>query len=121
MTPPREACNGTAEIESTPVRDPNVIRCSDIIDDIPKTDTAKKMLDVFKQLESQSKEPTSPVNGTSSSVSKLEPKSLKRITPPRELDVPLVVKEEDKIDAPVPEVDDQIGRLHCIVVSNHLN
>lgn len=32
-------------------RDPNIIRSSDIVDDLPKNDIAKKMLNVFQQLE----------------------------------------------------------------------
>jgi hypothetical protein len=110
MTPPRETNTAIGEIESTPSnRDPNVIRSSDVIDDIPKTDTAKKMLGVFKQLESQSQE-----TGSSTTSSRSEPKPLKRVTPPRELDTPnhAVHKTEDKVDAQVSDPDESVGKLY---------
>ena len=55
MTPPREVPVPRSESpdqQPEPVRDPNVVRSSDVVDDIPRTDTAKKMLGVFKRLES---------------------------------------------------------------------
>ena len=49
MTPPREL-----EKENSPApaceRDPNVVVCSSVIDDIPKSDTATKMRQKFQEL-----------------------------------------------------------------------
>jgi hypothetical protein len=53
MTPPRDFVKDQSPDVPAPVRDPNVVRCSDKLDDLPKTETAKKMLNVFKRLESQ--------------------------------------------------------------------
>lgn len=85
MTPPREPVPnesaattvGDDAVDNGGVqRDPSVVRASDVIDDLPRTDTAKKMLDKFKSLETQQvTESTAPAG----------PKPLKRITPPREL------------------------------------
>lgn len=73
MTPPRDVVQ---VIESEPAKNgnPEIVKCSYVTDDIPKTDTAKKMLGKFKQLESQASQDIV-LNG---------PKPLKRITPPRE-------------------------------------
>lgn len=55
MTPPRDVKQEQQRTPSPePHHDPNVVRSCDVVDDIPKTDTAKKMLNVFKRLESQS-------------------------------------------------------------------
>ncbi|KAI1280436.1 Xin actin-binding repeat-containing protein 2 [Halotydeus destructor] len=75
MTPPREVpTDESSEIDSA--RDPNVVRSSDVINDLPTSDTAKKMLGKFKQMESQSSNETVAPPG---------PKPLKRITPPRDV------------------------------------
>ncbi|XP_023225069.1 uncharacterized protein LOC111625996 [Centruroides sculpturatus] len=52
-------------------RDPNIIRSSDVVDDIPVTDTTRRMLDKFKALESSVPETITPV----------APKPVKRIAP----------------------------------------
>lgn len=102
-TPPREIIrrrkeSGPEIVESEPANlDPSVVRSSDVVDDRPRTDTAKKMLNVFKQLEAAAasngsgisgstngRQVTSPIGGASG----IPPKPLKRITPPRELDTP---------------------------------
>lgn len=58
MTPPRDLVKSQSPDTAAPVvRDPNVVRCSDKLDDLPKTETAKKMLNVFKRLESQTDSP----------------------------------------------------------------
>lgn len=58
MTPPRDVPRTQSPDDPVPPRDPNVVRSSDkVVDDIPKTDTAKKMLNVFKRLESQTDGP----------------------------------------------------------------
>ncbi|CAG2108832.1 unnamed protein product [Medioppia subpectinata] len=71
ITPPRDV---TQVYENTIAdnQNPNVIRSSDAIEDIPKVDTTKKMLDKFKALESQTDSQSN------------APKPLKRITPPRD-------------------------------------
>jgi len=71
ITPPRDVThvyeNSVADSHNS-----NIIRSSDVIEDIPKVDTTKKMLDKFKALESQTDNQSN------------APKPLKRITPPRD-------------------------------------
>src|SRR5271156_4705896 len=52
MTSPPEVTH-LEEMSSTVVHHPNVVRSCDVVDDIPQTQTAKKMLNKFKALESQ--------------------------------------------------------------------
>ena len=94
MTPPREV-NHIYENNVEDNHSPEVVRCSDVVDDIPKVDTAKKMLNKFKALESQTDKQSN------------SPKPLKRITPPRDL------SENQKKDnkEPTPERDPNIGLL----------
>lgn len=92
ITPPREPAKDTSPERDVP-HDPNIIRSSDAVDDIPSTDTAKRMLDKFKQLEKEA--PTVPAG----------PKPLKRITPPREY-----TKVDDHDSSPEPERDPNIIR-----------
>lgn len=86
MTPPRDAGQ---VIESEPVENgnPDIVKCSYVTDDVPKTDTAKKMLGKFKQLESQASQEI---------VSSSGPKPLKRITPPR--DFQAIVNNNNNVD-----------------------
>ncbi|XP_076353230.1 uncharacterized protein LOC143248614 [Tachypleus tridentatus] len=93
ITPPRET-----KTEESPdkeiVRDPNIVRSSDTADEVIVTDTAKKMLDKFKQLENQSDSSDVPAG----------PKPVKRITPPREY-----TKIDDEHEpSPEPERDPNI-------------
>jgi len=93
ITPPREPAKETSPDREAP-HDPNVVRASDTVDDIPSTDTARRMLDKFKKLEKEA--PSVPAG----------PKPLKRITPPREY-----TKVEDSHDSsPEPERDPNIIR-----------
>lgn len=93
ITPPREPTKEDTPEKDMP-HDPNVVRASDTIDDIPSTDTARRMLDKFKQLEKET--PSVPAG----------PKPLKRITPPREY-----TKVDDSHDSsPEPERDPNIIR-----------
>ena len=93
ITPPREPAKEDAPDQEVQ-HDPNVIRASDTVDDIPSTDTARRMLDKFKQLEKET--PSVPAG----------PKPLKRITPPREY-----TKVDDSHDSsPEPERDPNIIR-----------
>ncbi|GIX67654.1 xin actin-binding repeat-containing protein 2 [Caerostris darwini] len=93
ITPPREPAK-----EDTPDRDiavdPNVVRAVDVVDDIPSTDTARRMLDKFKALEKET--PAVPAG----------PKPLKRITPPREY----TKVEEGHDSSPEPERDPNVIR-----------
>lgn len=75
MTPPRDVAPIVKESEPVQNGNPDIVKCSYVTDDIPKTDTAKKMLGKFKQLESQASQEVVISNG---------PKPMKRITPPRE-------------------------------------
>lgn len=76
-------------------RDPNVIRSSDIIDDLPKNDIAKKMLNVFQQLEkSNTNQVTKELNGAQQR--QRPPKRC--ITPPKDYTVD---NNEDETDTPV--------------------
>ncbi|XP_022255159.1 kinesin-related protein 4-like [Limulus polyphemus] len=93
ITPPRET-----KKEESPVReierDPNIVRSSDAADEVIVTDTAKKMLNKFKQLENQSDSGDVPAG----------PKPVKRITPPREY-----TKIDDEHEpSPEPERDPNI-------------
>lgn len=97
ITPPREPAKEPSPGPEAP-RDPNIVRSTDIIDDLPVTDTAKKMLDKFKALESQTTQEHVPMPTT--------PKPLKRITPPRE-DGPKVVNVQVESQ---PIVDPDIVR-----------
>lgn len=93
ITPPREPVKEDTPEKDVP-HDPNVVRSSDTVDDIPSTDTARRMLDKFKQLEKEA--PAVPAG----------PKPLKRITPPREY-----TKVDDSHDSsPEPERDPNIIR-----------
>ncbi len=94
ITPPRdiqEVVENNAELH----RDPNVIRSCDVIEDIPKVDTAKKMLDKFKALENQKDNQS------------IGPKPLKRITPPREY----TADSEANNHEPSPERDPNISEF----------
>lgn len=123
MTPPRDQVGkkeATKDDDKEPPRDPNVVRCLDIVDDIPKTDTTKKMLGVFKQLESQAAAAgtSSPVHGPSRDGTPGTPKPLKRITPPRELaDKTDVVDVNNKVASVIQSGlagDTEVGMcLHC--------
>jgi hypothetical protein len=94
ITPPRdvqEVVENNAEL----YRDPNVVRSCDVIEDIPKVDTAKKMLDKFKALENQKDNQS------------IGLKPLKRITPPREC----TADSEAKNHEPSPERDPNISEF----------
>lgn len=93
ITPPREPAKEDTPEKDMPV-DPNVVRAVDTVDDIPATDTARRMLDKFKALE---KETPSVPSG---------PKPLKRITPPREY----TKVDESHDSSPEPERDPNIIR-----------
>lgn len=73
MTPPREPVKESSP-EMEIVRDPNIVRCCDREEEVMVTDTTRKMLSKFRELESQADQEEAPVG----------PKPLKRITPPRE-------------------------------------
>lgn len=55
-------------------RDPDVVRAEDRVDEVVRTDTARKMLSIFRQMEENATKKEVP-NG---------PKPLKRFTPPPE-------------------------------------
>lgn len=93
ITPPREVSH-VYENEVDNSHNPDVVRSSDVVEDIPKMDTAKKMLNKFKALESQTDIPLN------------VPKPLKRITPPRELCEQQNKKEE------MPERDPNISESY---------
>ena len=91
ITPPRDVVqvyeNNVEESHNS-----NIIKSSDVIEDIPKVDTAKKMLNKFKALETQGDGQT---NGG--------PKPLKRITPPRD------TTDANNKKEPTPERDPNIS------------
>lgn len=94
ITPPREVQKEESPEVEIP-RDPNVVRSDQVSDDLPQTDTARRMLDKFKALE----------NGRDEAPAPSGPKPLKRITPPREFR-PVV----DKDSSPEPERDPNVVR-----------
>jgi len=75
-------------------RDPNIIRSSDVIDDLPKNDIAKKMLNVFQQLEKSNSitNVTKELNGTPNR----DRPPVRCITPPKDYSV----ESNDEVDAP---------------------
>ncbi|GFT95267.1 xin actin-binding repeat-containing protein 2 [Nephila pilipes] len=93
ITPPRDPVKEDTPEKDIPV-DPNVVRAVDVVDDIPSTDTARRMLDKFKALEKET--PSVPAG----------PKPLKRITPPREY----TKIDESHDSSPEPERDPNIIR-----------
>ncbi|XP_054162671.1 uncharacterized protein LOC128960577 isoform X2 [Oppia nitens] len=90
ITPPKDV-NVIYENNVTETN-PDIIRSLDTIDDIPKVETTKKMLDKFKELEKQ-------VDNNQISA----PKPLKRITPPKDF-VPNTNGDKE----PSPERDPNI-------------
>ncbi|XP_074601037.1 uncharacterized protein LOC141855049 isoform X5 [Brevipalpus obovatus] len=70
-----DSVDATAEPRVEILPNANIIRQDDFCEEIPKIDTTAKMLNKFKQLESQASLDHTPPSG---------PKPLKRITPPRE-------------------------------------
>lgn len=93
MTPPREVRDESPDREV--VRDPNIVRACDQEEEIIVTDTAKKMLNKFRELETQAEKEESPQG----------PKPLKRITPPREF-----TTYSDHESSPEPERNPDIVR-----------
>lgn len=85
---------GNLHVVETPAeqiqRDPNVIRSSDVIDDRPKGETTKRMLNVFKRMEQL----RDSVDETNSTNERPKPPPLRCITPPAEYTV------DDEPDAP---------------------
>lgn len=75
-------------------RDPNIVRSSDVIDDLPKNDIAKKMLNVFQQLEKSNSitNVTKELNGTPNR----DRPPVRCITPPKDYKL-----DGDETDAPV--------------------
>lgn len=93
ITPPREVVqNIVVENNVEETKTPDVIKSSDVIEDIPKVDTVKKMLNKFTALENLTDNQT---NG---------PKPLKRVTPPRDSTDNTTKKQ------PSPERDPNISK-----------
>ncbi|XP_076295314.1 uncharacterized protein LOC143216287 isoform X10 [Lasioglossum baleicum] len=74
ITPPRDGQVKMESPEREIYRDPDVVRAEDRVDEVVHTDTARKMLSIFRQMEE---------NATKQEVPKF-PKPLKRFTPPPE-------------------------------------
>nr|XP_033341576.1 xin actin-binding repeat-containing protein 2 isoform X5 [Megalopta genalis] len=74
ITPPRDGQVKMDSPEREIYRDPDVVRAEDRVDEVVHTDTARKMLSIFRQMEE---------NATKKEVPKF-PKPLKRFTPPPE-------------------------------------
>ena len=86
-------------------RDPNIIRSTDIIDDLPKNDIAKKMLNVFQQLEKSNSitNVTKELNGAR----ERERPPKRCITPPKDF-----MLDNDETDStPLNGHDKDIGNL----------
>ncbi|XP_064476982.1 uncharacterized protein LOC135390920 isoform X7 [Ornithodoros turicata] len=82
ITPPREVREPSPEAPAAP--NPNVVRAVDAVEDVIVTDTARRMRERFREMESQAGKQEVPAG----------PKPLKRITPPREYTV------EDREESP---------------------
>ncbi|XP_046143030.1 xin actin-binding repeat-containing protein 2 isoform X10 [Osmia bicornis bicornis] len=74
ITPPRDGQLKMDSPEREIYRDPDVVRAEDRVDEVVHTDTARKMLSIFRQMEENACKQELP-NG---------PKPLKRFTPPPE-------------------------------------
>nr|XP_012136237.1 PREDICTED: titin isoform X8 [Megachile rotundata] len=74
ITPPRDGQVKMDSPEREIYRDPDVVRAEDRVDEVVHTDTARKMLSIFRQMEENACKQEVP-NG---------PKPLKRFTPPPE-------------------------------------
>ncbi|XP_076229523.1 uncharacterized protein LOC116431550 isoform X7 [Nomia melanderi] len=74
ITPPRDGQVKMDSPEREIYRDPDVVRAEDRVDEVVRTDTARKMLSIFRQMEENATKKEVP-NG---------PKPLKRFTPPPE-------------------------------------
>ncbi|XP_053976629.1 uncharacterized protein LOC128875241 isoform X17 [Hylaeus volcanicus] len=74
ITPPRDGQVKMESPEREIYRDPDVVRADDRVDEVVHTDTARKMLSIFRQMEENATKKELP-NG---------PKPLKRFTPPPE-------------------------------------
>ncbi|XP_078053259.1 uncharacterized protein LOC144478834 isoform X5 [Augochlora pura] len=74
ITPPRDGQLKMESPEREIYRDPDVVRAEDRVNEVVHTDTARKMLSIFRQMEE---------NATKQEVPKF-PKPLKRFTPPPE-------------------------------------
>uniref|UniRef100_T1JBG4 Uncharacterized protein n=1 Tax=Strigamia maritima TaxID=126957 RepID=T1JBG4_STRMM len=96
MTPPRDPQPEQDESDTEVERDPNVVRSCDHEQEIV-TDTARKMLNKFRELETQRGEDSMPQG----------PKPLKRITPPREY---TAVYDDERGSSPEPERDPNVVR-----------
>lgn len=93
---PKAIDDGVVETPNDQIkRDPNIIRSSDVIDDLPKNDIAKKMLNVFQQLE-KSNSVTNVTKELNGAPRERPPKRC--ITPPKDF----TVDNDDETDsAPV--------------------
>lgn len=95
ITPPRDP-KSVVENKVEDNRDSSIVRSIDVVDDLPKDDIAKKMLNKFKALENnQIDKPAGP-------------KPMKRITPPKEYTTD---NDPDKRD-PSPERDPNISNYN---------
>ncbi|XP_044013628.1 uncharacterized protein MAL13P1.304 isoform X13 [Aphidius gifuensis] len=74
ITPPRDTKDKVNSPEREIYRDPDVIRADDRVDEVVHTDTARKMLSIFRQMEVNASKEDLPDG----------PKPLKRFTPPPE-------------------------------------
>lgn len=93
---PKAIDDGVVETPNDQIkRDPNIIRSTDVIDDLPKNDIAKKMLNVFQQLE-KSNSVTNVTKELNGAPRERPPKRC--ITPPKDF----TVDNDDETDsAPV--------------------
>jgi len=100
MTPPRDLrpeADEPAEEDHLPPSDPNIVRACDHEEEVIVTDTAKKMLNKFRELETMAERGETLPQG---------PKPLKRITPPREY----TVDSDGHDSSPEPERDPNVIR-----------
>uniref|UniRef100_A0A0C9R6E0 LIMA1_1 protein n=1 Tax=Fopius arisanus TaxID=64838 RepID=A0A0C9R6E0_9HYME len=74
ITPPRDGQVKVNSPEREIYRDPDVVRADDRVDEVVHTDTARKMLSIFRQMEEKATKEDLPDG----------PKPLKRFTPPPE-------------------------------------
>ncbi|XP_051158106.1 uncharacterized protein LOC127279649 isoform X12 [Leptopilina boulardi] len=98
ITPPRDGQMKMNSPDREVYRDPDVVRADDRVDEVVHTDTARKMLSIFRQMEENATKEEIPDG----------PKPLKRFTPPPEdkFSKPTASESEDEEEEEAEESED---------------
>ncbi|XP_043467370.1 uncharacterized protein LOC122501725 isoform X3 [Leptopilina heterotoma] len=98
ITPPRDGQTKMNSPDREVYRDPDVVRAEDRVDEVVHTDTARKMLSIFRQMEENASKEDIPDG----------PKPLKRFTPPPEdkFSKPTASESEDEEEEEAEDSED---------------